>query len=311
MGKAARLVRGAIQQEFVKKFEALSGRYSIRQIWEDWVIMAAISISNAVDLQHAPDREKHYMALAGKYSNQELGVFAELFTDFINAMEVNPDQDFLGDMYMAVGMGNEHAGQFFTPYSICKAMAKMTAPDIPGEIQKRGWLSVNNPACGAGALLITFANECLLQKVNYQTSVLFVAQDIDYLVGCMCYLQLSILGCPGYVKIGDTLARPSTTHDPYGLFPVDDGNIWYTPFYFREEWHTRRLAAMMALTFSRISTETAPLETPAVADPAPLQPLPEHEMPQTTVTISPEPERAKEREETVYQANEHGQLTLF
>ena len=157
MGKAARLVRGAIQQEFVKKFEALSGRYSIRQIWEDWVIMAAISISNAVDLQHAPDREKHYMALAGKYSNQELGVFAELFTDFINAMNDNPDQDFLGDMYMAVGMGNEHTGQFFTPYSICKAMAKITAPDIPGEIQKRGWLSVNDPACGAGALLVPFA----------------------------------------------------------------------------------------------------------------------------------------------------------
>lgn len=311
MGKAARLVRGTIQQEFVKKFEALSGRYSIRQIWEDWVIMAAISISNAVDLQHAPDREKHYMALAGKYSNQELGVFAELFTDFINAMEVNPDQDFLGDMYMAVGMGNEHAGQFFTPYSICKAMAKMTAPDIPGEIQKRGWLSVNDPACGAGALLVAFANECLLQNVNYQTSVLFVAQDIDYIVGCMCYLQLSILGCPGYVKIGDTLARPSTAHDPYGLLPVDDGNIWYTPFYFREEWNTRRLAAMMALTFSRISTEAVPAEMPAVADPAPLQPVPEPEKPQATVTISPEPERAKEREELVYQANDAGQLMLF
>ena len=50
---------------------------------------------------------------------------------------------------------------------------------------------------------------------------------------------------------------------------------------------------------------------PAVADPALLQPVPEPEKPQATVTISPEPERAKEREELVYQANDAGQLMLF
>ena len=62
--------------------------------------------------------------------------------------------------------------------------------------QKQGWISVSDPACGAGALLIAFANECRRQHINYQTSVLFVAQDIDFLAGCMCYIQLSLLGCP-------------------------------------------------------------------------------------------------------------------
>ena len=316
MGKAARAVRSIEQTEFVKKFEALSGRYSVRQIWEDWVVMSAISISNVVDQTHAPEREKHYMTLASKYKPQELNVFAELFVDFINAMDSNPDQDFLGGMYMAVGMGNEHAGQLFTPYSVCKCMAKMTAPNIPGEVEKRGWISVCDPACGAGALLVAFANECLLQNVNYQTSVLFVAQDIDYLVGCMCYLQLSILGCAGYVKIGDSLARPCTSHDSRGLIPVDDGNIWYTPFFFREEWHTRRLAASMALLFSRLpatpaTEEPATEESPEIAAPAPLQPLPAPEDPAPPVTISPEPEPPVEVEETVYEANKYGQLMFF
>ena len=306
MGKAARAVRTGVQAEFIKKFEGLSGRYSVRQIWEDWVVMAAISISNAVDQLHAPEREKHYMTLAGKYKPHEINVFAELFVDFIRAMDGNPDQDFLGEMYMAVGMGNEHAGQFFTPYCVCQAMSKMTAPDIQAEVEKKGFMSVCDPACGAGALLVAFANECLAQKVNYQTSVLFVAQDIDYLVGCMCYLQLSVLGCPGYVKIGDSLAKPGTSHDPRGLLPNDDGNIWYTPFYFRDEWCIRRLAAKMALLFPTVAAES-----PEIAGPEPLQQQEAPDEATAPVTTSPAPEAPAEAVEMAYSENKYGQLTFF
>lgn len=44
---------------------------------------------------------------------------------------------------------------------------------------------MSDPACGAGALLLAFANECKRNHINYQTSVFFVAQDIDFLAGCM------------------------------------------------------------------------------------------------------------------------------
>lgn len=285
MGKAARAVRRGTQSDFVKKFEALAGRYSVRQIWEDWVISSAIAISNVVDNVHAPEREKHYMNIISKYSKEELTVFPELLADMISALEANPNQDFLGEMYMAVGMGNDKAGQFFTPYCVCETMAKMTSTDLQARIDRDGFISVCDPACGAGALLVAFANECLSQKINYQTSVLFVAQDIDFLVACMCYLQLSLLGCPGYVKIGDSLARPSTSHDPRGLLPCDDGNIWYTPFFFRDEWNWRKQAAMLKLFFGREASQSAEEPQPIVeAPPAPI---------------------------LEYAATESGQLTLF
>lgn len=309
--KAVQAVRGGLQKDFVRKFEALSGRYSIRQIWEDWVVMTAIAISNTVDQVHASKREQHYMTLAKKYSAQELAVFTELLRDMVSALEVNPDQDFLGDMFMALGLGNDHAGQFFTPYSVCKAMAKITAPDIQGEVQKRGWISVNDPACGAGALLVAFANECLLQKVNYQTSVLFTAQDIDYLVGCMCYLQLSLLGCPGYVKIGNTLTDPSTCYDDRGLLPRDDGNIWYTPFYFLRDWHVRRVAATLALISSTGVPAREVQENAGKAHFGPLQPPPACKAAHAPVAISSTPTRPVEAEEMAYKSNEAGQLTLF
>ena len=199
-------------------------------------------------------------------------------------MERDPEQDFLGELFMALGLGNEWKGQFFTPYDICRAMSAITyGPDMAARIEKQGWISVSDPACGAGALLIAFANECRRQHINYQTSVLFVAQDIDFLAGCMCYIQLSLLGCPGYVVIDDSIVRPTTSYDAHGLLPKDGPQVWYTPMYFRDVWHYRRIGAQMDLLF-RNAAEQVPADPPApAAPPEQSQPLAETKTGQLTL----------------------------
>ena len=107
--------------------------------------------------------------------------------------------------------------------------------------------TATDPACGAGALLIAFANECRRKSINYQTSVLFVAQDIDFLAGCMCYIQLSLMGCAGYVVIDDSIKNPALCYDKNGLIPKDESNVWYTPMYFRDIWELRGLFAQQNL----------------------------------------------------------------
>lgn len=314
MGKVVRHLRGERQKNIVKLINALEGRHSRWELWKDFITMSAISISNLVDVAHRDKREEMYLAIAKKYSEKEMAVFPEMLSEVVLGMDENPDQDFLGELFMVLELGSEWKGQFFTPYSVCQAMAAMSyGDDLKSKIEHQGWVSVNDPACGAGATLIAFANECKRQgnDVNFQTSVLFVAQDLDFLAGCMCYIQISLMGCPGYVVIGDTLSKPSTSIDSRGIIPTDNGNIWYTPFFFREPWHTRRMAAMIELPFSRISAEETPEEIPALAEPATLQPLPEPEKPQHPATISHEPDRPEEREETVYQANDAGQLVIF
>lgn len=225
------------QTEFVKIFNSLCGRYGRWEIWQDFITLAAIAISNTVDRSQAAEREKTYMTIAGKYKPEEMLKFSQMLQEVMIGMDFNPDQDFLGELYMALDLGNDHAGQFFTPYNVCRMMAEITGTDLQARVERDGWISVNDCACGAGALLVAFANACTRQKINYQTSVLFVAQDIDYIVGLMCYLQLSLMGCAGYVVIGDTLLHPSTALDRRGLIPRPDQNIWYTPFYFRDIWH--------------------------------------------------------------------------
>ena len=250
MGKAARKVRGEAQKEIVNLMEDMVGKYSGWQIWQDFIIMSAISIANAIGGPYREEREKEYLSHAQKYSEREIEIFAQMLSKVADAMEQNPDQDFLGELFMALDLANEWHGQFFTPYSVCRAMASISyGKDFEEKVRKNGWVSVNDPACGAGALLLAFANECRRpgHDINYQTSVLFVAQDIDFLAGMMCYIQLSLMGCPGYVVIDNTITHPATSLDPKGLLPKPGSNIWFTPMYFRDVWTFRKFFAKASL----------------------------------------------------------------
>lgn len=244
MGSEARRVKGGHQKQMVKMFESLCGRYSRRDIWSDFVFFSAAAVSNAVDKSFAEEREKEYLSRSSKYKPEEMQIFAEMLREVVMGMDENSDQDILGELYMNLGLGNDRNGQFFTPYDVCVAMSQMTG-DFKKKIESESWISVSDPACGAGATLIAFANECRREGINYQTSVLFVGQDIDFVTGLMCYLQLSLLGCAGYIVIGNTLTDSITCHDRKGLIPKRESNIWYTPMYFRDIWQWRVVAAQM------------------------------------------------------------------
>ena len=119
-------------------------------------------------------------------------------------------------------------------------MSEMSVGNIDSQIEKQGYISVCDSSCGAGATLIAAANTMKKSKYNFQNHVLFVGQDIDRVTGMMCYIQLSLLGCAGYVCIGNTLTNPLTGHV---LFPQEnDGQeMWYMPMFQTDIWQTRRL----------------------------------------------------------------------
>lgn len=72
----------------------------------------------------------------------------------------------------------------------------------------------------------------------------------DFIVGLMCYIQCSFMGCAGYVVIGDTLVNPATAYDSRGLLPAGPQNrIWYMPLFSTDVWYMRRQIAQMNLLF--------------------------------------------------------------
>lgn len=140
--------------------------------------------------------------------------------------------------FVSLKLGDEHNGQIFTPYHVCELMAEMTMDDVVKKVEQDGYISINDPCCGAGATLIAGINAARKQlekaNLNHQNHLLVVAQDIDETVALMCYIQLSLLGVAGYVKVGNSLTEPMTDND-------DKENYWFTPMYFSNVWVLRRI----------------------------------------------------------------------
>ena len=222
-----------VERQFIETFSTLCRAHSAWEVWEDFCYLAASAIANRFDKAQFRKREDGYLKIIGRYEKSDQNRFPKLMGAVVEALEMNPWQDFLGSMFMRLNLGNHWRGQFFTPYHISEFMAQISAGNLKEQIQQEGYISVSDPCCGGGAMLVAFAETCVKQKVNYQEHVIFAAQDIDQTAALMCYIQMSLLGCPGYVTIDDTLAHPQTG-DPLFIQPAD--NVWLTPFYFSQVW---------------------------------------------------------------------------
>ena len=242
------------EKAFLKLFDQLTYSRSGWQVWEDLMTVMACSICNAVDRRKEPfeRREKQY-----ERAIKDLGgvdIPAQMFGMITMALEENPNQDFLGRLYMNLNLGSHWHGQFFTPYHVCEMMAKMQIGDgCQAEIEKKGYLSVCDMCVGAGAMLIAAATAFRENNVNYQTSALFIGQDIDPVVAKMAYIQLSLLGCPGYITVGNSLTNPQTGHV---LFPEENEGqeLWIMPMFMHQVWEMRRTGLLMQNLFGGIGT---------------------------------------------------------
>lgn len=171
--KQSEIIHGT-EKEFLDIFHSLCYSRSSWQVWADLMAAIACSISNVADRspEHYGSREKEYAQCIERLGSVE--VPAKMLAIIVEAFERNPEQDFLGDMYMQLNLGNHWKGQFFTPYCVCKMMSEITCKDIDSHIEKQGYLSICDPACGAGATLIAAANTMKKCKHNFQNHVVLL-----------------------------------------------------------------------------------------------------------------------------------------
>ena len=158
-----------------------------------------------------------------------------LYDPIIQAFQDNPWQDLLGDVYMRLGIGNKKTGQFFTPYHLAEAMARLNLDRqmVEDAVRDHGYITVNEPAAGGGANVIGCAHVLYDWGINYQTQAWFVCQELSELTALTCYVQMSILGMAGIVQVGDTLK-------------MDFRHSLYTPMCVMDErWGWRAIAKVM------------------------------------------------------------------
>ena len=234
------------KKRFTNEFDKLCKTKDAWDTWTDLISCIACVISNFADNadEHFLNRTSEYETRAAKLGGDE--VIKKFILIIGDAFNENPEQDFLGELYMEYNLGKHCHGQFFSPYSIAKFMASLCELQT-SNIKSNGFGAITDPACGSGVMLIAAINK-YRDVCNFQQELLCVGQDIDRVAAQMCYIQLSILGCAGYICVGDTLKNPIARNEV--LLPVEkEGQeLWLTPmFTFGKLWNKRKEARKILL----------------------------------------------------------------
>lgn len=210
------------KKNLINLIKNFSPRYSTWEVFSDFIEMSAISISNAIDKTQFTVREEKYLQIIKKYEYKERMVFPKMFGELTMALEKEMT-DVLGEIFMELNLGSKWKGQVFTPFQVCRAMAAMSLTNIEENIEKNGFITLSEPACGGGALVIAIAENLMNLGYNYQKVMKVDAIDLDIKSVHMSYIQLSLLGIPAIVHHGNTLS-------------MEIFSEWKTPTYVLDGW---------------------------------------------------------------------------
>ena len=211
----------AMAGPFAEAFREASAGESAFEVWQQFVYMMAYDVAQAAWQDASPLADM--AQTAHRQAGGRIDAYRGMFYAWTDEIQERPFQDFLGDAFMRLGIGNESGGQFFTPYHLARLNAVGALGEL-AELPDRGWVRVSETACGAGANVIAACDVLGERGVNWQRGAFFVCQDVSELTALMCYLQLSMLGIAATVVVGDTL-RMERRYALHTLMAMSD-DLW-------------------------------------------------------------------------------------
>lgn len=166
------------------------------QYFGGWGLSLEVSLD--VILAALESREEDYKELASGMKPEAMTATCTVFGELLQGFCIDYNiWDYLGEVYMELGSLSKHQafGQFFTPSHICEAMALMSLGDVARAIEKaeRGSrnLTVHDPACGSGAMLLG-AKRAIIKAVGLSGLdwFRFSGNDIDGICVKMAKVQM-------------------------------------------------------------------------------------------------------------------------
>jgi len=173
-------------------------------VFRHFVELSAITLSNVADPINKETREQQYLAIVTQYKPEQFQQFPPLFGMLALCLEHEPT-DVLGRLYHRLEIQNDQAGQFFTPYPVCQAMAKMLVHDAKHLVEEQAFIRAQEPCVGSGAMVIALAQALREEGINYQQCLHVTAIDLDIVAVHMAYVQCTLLHIPAMIRHGDTL----------------------------------------------------------------------------------------------------------
>jgi type I restriction-modification system DNA methylase subunit len=196
-----------LRKQFIKAFDRLAHHRERHDVLTDFLEMAVCAIrKKTLPPGPAADAmEDQYMAVVKRNTPEDVRAMPELLGIATLAVQEG-GCDFLGQVVVELELSNEHMGQFFTPYDVSRMMAEMILTDTGEVMKERGFITLMEPASGAGGMIIAAADVIEKQGFNVGRQLYVDATDISPMCFKMTYLQASLRGIPATIRRGNSLS---------------------------------------------------------------------------------------------------------
>ncbi|MEZ5536402.1 MAG: N-6 DNA methylase [Thiolinea sp.] len=198
------MLESNLKAEFIRLFREFSGHNHPYQGWSDLVHMWSFAFQNAIPQRQ--ETEERYLEIAGKYSKDKLKLAQRMLSLITDMLEPKP-ADVLGPLYLELEISNKDSGQFFTPPELSQLMANMMTGNPREQVEREEFITLYEPACGAGGMILAYVNCLISEGLNSAESIWVSAIDVDPVVARMCHLQLSLWNVPAEIVVGNTLTQ--------------------------------------------------------------------------------------------------------
>lgn len=208
-------------------------------------------------------REEEYLEVIRPYSKEQLHQFSEALALLIQEMEAKPFTDCLGNYYLEVAAhsSKQTRGEFYTPQEISRLMARITI-DADAAIGKNHPITVNEPACGAGGMVLAVAELFAPKHVDL---LRVTCQDINPVAADMTYINTSLWGIPAKILLGSSIGRKSPRQ------------IWKNIHWYRVGEDQRQSLLQIQKELCQPSSESLPESEKFQSAPPSIQGFEQHE----------------------------------
>ena len=114
--------------------------------------------------------------------------------------------DFFGQVAAEIGALDARLGQFFTPYEVSRMMAEMSLGDVSARIETQGFITISEPAAGAGGMVLAVADVIEKQGFDPSRHIWVEAVELSRATFHMAYVQIAARGVAGRVINGNSLS---------------------------------------------------------------------------------------------------------
>jgi len=189
-------------------------------IFRDWTVLMVSALAR--DDETYNDRLDKYASPEDDMEQRRevATAFSEAFGELVIATR-EAERPVIGDVYEQIGAQADDFGQYFTPWDLCRLKAELITDDRNPDASQDDPMSVSDPACGSGRLLVAGAKR--LREQHPETPVVATGVDKDPTCARMAVINLALAGIPGKICYGDSLTMDRHREwiiDPTGTDPV-------------------------------------------------------------------------------------------